>query len=85
MTFFNNMFTPLGINHTHNTHAATNHLFGIPQNRAIYYGTYSLTSIASVTWNDLLRNTNQNFLDCKINEFKRTIFQAFLTKYSNNN
>ena len=36
-----------------------------------------------IAWNDLLRNTNQNFLDCKIIEFKKNIFQTYLVKYSN--
>ena len=44
-----------------------------------------MTSITSVTWNDLLRNTSQNFLDRKISEFRRTTFQIYLAKYSNNN
>ena len=26
-----------------------------------------------------LRNTNQNFLDCKISEFRRTILQTYLS------
>ena len=30
-----------------------------------------MTSIASVTWNDLIRNINQNFLEYKIGEFKK--------------
>ena len=28
------MFTPLGLNHTHNTRAATNHFLDIPQRQA---------------------------------------------------
>ena len=28
------MFTPLGLNHTHNTRAATNHFLDIPQGQA---------------------------------------------------
>ena len=79
------MFTPLGIYHTRTTRAATNHLLDIPQKQTTHYGTYSMTSTASVTWNDLLRNTSQNFVDCKITEFKRTIFQTYHVKYSNNN
>ena len=79
------MFTPLGINHTHNTCAATNCLPDIPQKQTTHYGTYSMTSTASVTWNDLLRNTSQNSLDSKISEFKRTIFQTYLAKHSNDN
>ena len=42
-----NMFTPLSLNHTHNTHADTNHFLDIPQRQANHYGTYSITSIAS--------------------------------------
>ena len=82
---FNNIFIPLGINHTHNTRAAADHLFDIPQKKTTHYGTYSVTPTASVTCNDLLRSTSQNFLDCKISEFKRPIFPIFLAKYSNNN
>ena len=37
------MFTRLGINHTHNNHLSTNHLFGIPQKETTHYGTYSMT------------------------------------------
>ena len=79
------MFTSLGINHTHNTRAATNHLLDIPRKQTTHYGTYSMTCTASVTWNDILRNASQNFVDCKITEFKRTIFQTYLAKYGNNN
>ena len=69
----------------HNTCAATNCLLDIPQKQTTHYGTYSMTSTASVTWNDLLRNTSQNSLDSKISEFKRTIFQTYLAKHSNDN
>ena len=31
LQIFNNMFTPLGVKHTHNTRAATNHLLDIPR------------------------------------------------------
>ena len=85
LQIFNGMFTPLGINHTHNTRAATNHLLGIPRKQATHYGTYSMTSTASATWNVLLRNTSQHSVDCKMTVFKRTIFQTHLAKYSNNN
>ena len=79
------MFTSLGINQTHNIRAATNNLLDIPRKQATHYGTYSMTCTAPVTWNDILRNTSQNFVDCKITEFKRTIFQTYLAKYSNKN
>ena len=51
------MFTPLDLNYTHNTRAATNQLFDTPQRQATHYGTYSMTSIVSSVWNDLERNT----------------------------
>ena len=72
------MFTSLGINYTHNTCASTNHLLDILQKQTTHYETYSMISTVSVTWNDLLRNTNQNFLE--ISEFRRTIFQTYLAK-----
>ena len=84
LPIFNNLFTSLGINHTHNTCAATNHLLDIYRKQTTHYGTYSMTRTASVTWINMLRN-KPNFVDCKITEFKRTIFQTYLAKYSNNN
>ena len=47
LQIFNDMFTPLGLNHTHNTHATTNHLLDIPQRQTTHYETYSMTSIGS--------------------------------------
>ena len=78
-----NIFTPLGINHTHNTRVATNHLLHISQKQTTHYGTNSITSAAFATWNDLLRNANQYFLDFEISEFKKTIFQTCFSRYSN--
>ena len=77
------MFTPLGLNHTHNTRAASNQLLDIPQRQTTHYGIYSITSIASSTWNDLQRNTIENLLECKSSEFKKIIFQTYLAKYCN--
>ena len=86
LQIFNNTFTPLSINHNNKTCAATNHLVHILEtNYSLWNLFYSMTFSSSVTWNMLLRNTNQNFLDCKINEFKRTIIQTYLAKYSNKN
>ena len=79
------MFTPLGTNHPHNICAVKNNLLDTPQKETLHYGTYSIIFTASVTWNDLLRNTNQTFLDCKIDEFKRKMSQTHLVKYSNSN
>ena len=78
---FKDMLAPLGLNHTHNTRAATNHLLDIPQRHTAHYGTCSMTSIASSTWNDLQRNTIENLLECKIGEFKMMIFQTYVDKY----
>lgn len=36
LQILNNMFTPLGINHTHNTCAAANHLLDISQNQTTH-------------------------------------------------
>ena len=47
LQIFNDMFAPLGLNHTHNTRAATNHLLDITKRQITHYGTYSMTSIAS--------------------------------------
>ena len=60
LQIFINMFTPLGINHTHNTRAATNHFLVGPQKQNAHHGTYSMPSNASVTYSNLIRHTNQN-------------------------
>ena len=83
LQIFNDMFTPLGLNHTHNTRAATNYLFDIPQRQITHYGTYSMTSIALSAWNDLQKNATENLLKCKISEFKEIIFQTHFAKYCN--
>ena len=77
------MFTPLGLNYTHNTCTVTNHLLDIPQRQTTYYGTYSMISIASTAWNNLQRNTIKNLLECKFSEFKKIIFQTYHAKYCN--
>ena len=76
LKIFNNMFTPLGINHTHNTRYCHK---SFPCNtRNTHHGTYSMFSTASLTYSSLIRNINQNFLDCKVGEFRRTIYQTYL-------
>ena len=77
------MFTPLDLNNTHNTRAVTNHLLDIPQRQTTHYGTYSIASVASSAWNGPQRNTIENLLECKISEFKKIIFEAYLAKHFN--
>ena len=77
------MFTPLDLNNTHNTRAVTNHLLDILQRQTTHYGTYSIASVASSAWNGLQRNTIENLLECKISEFKKIIFEAYLAKHFN--
>ena len=83
VVIFNNMFTPLNLNHDHNTHAAMNHLLDIPQ--TCHYGTYSMVFTASKIWNDILRKSNKDLLYCELSAFKKTIFQRFFSKYENDN
>ena len=80
LQIFNDMFTPFSLNYTHNICPATNHLHDIPQRQTTHYKTYFMTSIASSAWNDLQRNTIENLLECKISEFKKTIFTTYLAK-----
>ena len=80
-----NMFTPLFLNHNHNTCAAINHLLGIPQKQTSHYRTYSIVFTASKVWNDILRKSNKDLLYCEFSAFKKTISQSFFSKYENNN
>ena len=66
------MFTSSGLNHTHNTRAATNHLLDIPQRQTTRYGTYSMKSITSSGWNDLQRNTLKTSMNAKLVNSKRS-------------
>ena len=85
VVIFNNMFTPLNLNHDRNTRAAINHLLDIPQKQTCHYGTYSMVFTASKMWNDILRKSNIDLLYCELSAFKKTIFQRFFNKYENDN
>ena len=47
VVIFNNMFTPIDLNHNHNTCTAINHLLDITQKQTCRYGTYSMVFTAS--------------------------------------
>ena len=85
VVIFNNMFTPLNLNHDHNTCATINNLLDIPQKQTCHYGTYSMVFTASKIWNDILRKSNKDLLYCELSAFKKTIFQRFFSKYENVN
>ena len=77
MVIFKSMFTPLNLNHYHNTCAAVDHLLDIPQKQTCHYGTYSMVFTASKIWNDTLRKYNKNLLYSGLCAFKKTMFQRF--------
>ena len=85
VVIFNDMFTPLNLNHNRNTRAAINHLLDIPQKQACHNGTYSIVFTALKVCNDILRKSNKGLLYCEFSAFKKTIFQSFFSKYENNN
>ena len=85
VVIFNNMITPLDLNHDHNTRAAIKHLLDIPQKQTCHYGTYSMVFTASKIWNDILRKSNKGLLYCELSAFKKTIFQGFFSRYENDN
>ena len=85
VVIFNNMFTPLNLNHDHNTCATINNLLDIPQKQTCHYGTYSMVFTASKIWNDILRKSNEDLIYCELSAFKKTIFQRFFSKYENVN
>ena len=78
------MFTMLNQNHSYTTKAATYHFLDILQVKTTHFGQYSVKFQASETWNKLQRTQNLNLLTSATSEFKKTLFQAYLTKYSNN-
>ena len=84
VVIFNIMFTPLNLNHDHNTCAAVNHHVDIHQKQMCHYGTYSMVFTASKIWN-ILRKSNKDLLYCELSAFKKTIFQRFFSKYENDN
>ena len=82
---FNNMFTPLNLNHDHDTCAAMNHFLNIPQKQTCHYGTYSMVFTASKIWNEIFRKSNNDLLYYELSAFKKTIFQRFFSKYDIDN
>ena len=78
------MFIMLNQNHTYNTIAATYHFLDIVQVKTTHFGQYSVKFQASETWNKLQRTQNLNLLTSAPSELKKKLFQAYLTKYSNN-
>ena len=85
VVIFNNMFTPLNLNHDRNTRTAIKHLLDIPQKQTCHYGTYSMVFTASKIWNHILRKSNKDLLYCDLSAFKKTIFERFFSKYENDN
>ena len=80
---FHEMFIMLNQNHTYNTRAATYHFLDIPQVKTTHFGQYSVKFQASETWNNLQRTQNLDLLTSEPSEFKKALFEAYLTKYSN--
>ena len=81
---FHEMFIMLNQNSSYNTRGATYHFFDIPQVKTTHFGQYSVKFQASQTWNKPQRIQNFNLLNYAPSEFKKTLFQAYLTKNSNN-
>ena len=80
---FHEMILMLNQNHSYNTRAATYHFLDIPQVKTTHFGQYYVKFQASKTWNKLQRTQNLNLLTSAPSEFKKTLFQAYLAKYSN--
>ena len=80
-----NIFTPLNLNHNHNTCAAIKHLLDMPHKQTCHGGPYSMVFTASKVWNDILRKSNKDLFYCEFSAFKKTIFQRFFSKYEKNN
>ena len=78
------MFIMLNQNHTYNTRAATYLFLDIPQVKTTHFGQYSVKFQASETWNNLQRTQNLDLLTSEPSEFKKALFEAYLTKYNNN-
>ena len=81
---FHEMFVMLNQNHTCNTRAATYHFLDIPQVKTTHFGQYSVKFQASENWNNLQSTQNLDLLTSEPSEFKKALFETYLTKYSNN-
>ena len=73
----------LNQNHSYNTRAAAYPFLDIPQVKTTHFGQYSVKFQASKTWNKLQRTQNLTLLTSAPSEFKKTLFQIYLAKYSN--
>ena len=81
---FHQMFITLNQNFSYNTRAATYHFLDIPQVQTTHFGQYSGKFQASETRSKLQQTQNINLLTSSPSELKKTLFQAYLNKYSNN-
>ena len=81
---FHEMFAMLNQNHTYNTRAATYHFLDIPQVKTTHFGQYSIKYQASETCSNHQRTRNPDLLTSEPSKFEKALFQAYLTKYSNN-
>ena len=74
----------LNQNHSYNTRAATYDFLYIPQVKTTHFGQYSVKFQASKTWDKIQQTQNINLLTSLPSELKKTLFKAYLNKYSNN-
>ena len=85
VVIFNNMFTPLNLNHDHNTCAAIKLLLDILQKQTCHYGTYSMIFKASKIWNDNLRKSNMTCYIMNYLHSRKPCFKDLFSKYENDN
>ena len=81
---FHEMSIMLNQNHSYNTRAATYDFLYIPQVKTTHFGQYSVKFQAFKTWGKIQQTQNINLLTSLPSEFKKTLFKAYLNKYSNN-
>ena len=60
LQIFNGMFTPLGLNHIHNTRAAANHFLDVPQKQTTHYGMTFKETPMKTSWNAKLVNSKRS-------------------------
>ena len=70
------VFTPLNLNHDHNTRGAINHLLDIPQKQTCHYGTYS-NSIYSFKNMEWLMSKGNQIKTCYIVNLRKPYFKDF--------
>ena len=76
---FNNVFIQTQEIHQHNTRDAFNNLTDLSQSKTSFYGTHSIRSKSTISWNPMQYELGFNFKDYDFKTLKKRFFLSLFT------